>query len=235
MSGNVDVQRRDGLATVTFSRPERNLFTGELFDELAERLEELNRDADLAVLVLRGAGADFSHGRERGERAPHALAQRRELARVVRANRAVQAFGGISVAAVQGAALGAGCSLAARCDIVFAADNARLGFPEIKSRGAPAIVIEFLGKLLPKKVAMDLVVTGREIDAEEARRIGLVNHVVAAGQLEAEVERYVQTLLSYDHAALRTCKSFFNQLPDLGGSTGAEYAITLLAAIGTSR
>jgi enoyl-CoA hydratase/carnithine racemase len=232
---SISVQRDGATATVVIDRPERNMFTGETFDELADRLDELNRDPELAVLVLRGAGPDFSHGRERGERAANAMAQRAELARVIRANRAVQAFPGITIAAVQGAALGAACSLAARCDIVFAADHARFGFPEIRAGGAPAIVIEFIGNLLPKKVAMDLVISGREITADEATKVGLVNRVVPAAQLDAEVQAYVDLLLSHDHAALRTCKSFFNQLPDLRGATGAEYAITLLAAIGTSR
>ena len=231
----IRVERHGALATVTLDRPERNMFTGEMFDQLSDRLDELNRDEELAVLVLRGAGKDFSHGRERGERMSNAVAQRRELARVTRANAALQAFPGISVAAIQGAALGAGCSLAARCDIVFAAADARLGFPEIKGRGAPAIVIQFIGNLLPKKVAMDLIITGREIDAAEAKSVGLVNYVVPADQFEAAVQHYVDELLSRDHFALRTCKSFFNQLPDLHGQTGAEYAITLLAAIGTSR
>jgi methylglutaconyl-CoA hydratase len=231
----IRVERQGALATVTIDRPERNMFIGETFDELAERVEELNRDDALAVLELRGAGPDFSHGRERGARAANAMAQRAELARVIRANRAVQAFPGISIAVIQGAALGAACSLAARCDIVFAADHARFGFPEIKAGGAPAIVIEYIGNLLPKKAAMDLIITGREIAAEEAARIGLVNYVVPASDLDSEVQTYVDVLLGHEHDSLRTCKSFFNQLPDLRGATGAEYAITLLAAIGTSR
>ena len=234
-SNNICVERRGALATVTLDKPDRNMFTGVMFDELSDRLDELNRDEELAVLVLRGAGDSFSHGRERGERMTNALAQRRELAKVIRANHALMAFPGISIAQIHGAALGAGCSLAARCDIVFASDDARLGFPEIKGRGAPAIVIQFIGNLLPKKAAMDLIVTGREIGAEEAKSYGMVNYVVPAARLEAEVQRYVDDLLAKDHFALRTCKSFFNQLPDLHGQTGAEYAITLLAAIGTSR
>jgi len=234
-TGNIRVERQGALATVTLDRPERNIFTGDMFDALAERLEEIARDDEVAVLVLKGAGPDFSHGRERGDRAPNAMAQRKELARVIRANRAVQNFPAITIAAAHGATLGAGCSLAARCDIVIAADDSRLGFPEIRGRGAPAIVIEFIGNLLPRKVAMDLIITGREIDANEAKSVGLVNYLVPAGQLDAEVDKYAGTLLGYDHEALRTCKSFFNQLPDLRGATGAEYAITLLAAIGTSR
>ena len=73
------------------------------------------------------------------------------------------------------------------------------------------------------------------LDADEARSVGLVNYVFADARLDAEVQHYVDLLLGYDHSALRTCKSFFSQLPDLRGATGAEYAITLLAAIGTSR
>jgi enoyl-CoA hydratase/carnithine racemase len=234
-SNLIKVERRGALATVTLDRPVGNMFTGDMFDELANTLEALAREDELAVLVLRGAGQDFSRGRERGGRAEHALALRKELARVTRANAALQAFPGISIAVVQGRALGAGCSLAARADLVFAADTARLGFPEIKARGAPAIVIAFIGQLLPKKVAVDLIGTGREVEAAEAKSIGLVSHVVAADQLESEVQRYLDELLAKDHFALRTVKSFFNQLPDLQGTSGSEYAITLLAAIGSSR
>jgi methylglutaconyl-CoA hydratase len=232
----VRVERREALATVTLDRPERNMFTGEVFDELAEKLEALARDEQLAVLLLRGAGPDFSHGREASHPAPaNALLYRTELARIIRANAALQSFPGISIAVVQGRALGAACSLASRCDLTFAADTAKLGFPEIKGGIPPAIVIAYIGNLLPRKAAVDLIVTGREIDAEEAKSIGLVSHVAPADRLDQEAQRYADDLLAKDHFALRTCKSFFKQLPDLHGETGSQYAITLLATIASSR
>lgn len=232
----VRVERRGALATITLDRPDRNLLTGEMLDELADRLEALARDEEVAVLLLRAAGEDFSHGRERPTDTPsNALAYRKELARITRANAALQAFPGVSIAVVQGRALGAGCSLAARCDLVLAADTARLGFPEIRAGMAPAIVISYVGNLLLRRVAFDLIVTGREMDAVEAKSVGLVSHVVPAARLSDEAERFAEELLRRDHFALRTCKAFFNQLPDLRGETGAEYAITLLAAIASSR
>jgi enoyl-CoA hydratase/carnithine racemase len=232
----IRVERHGALATVTLDRPERNLLTDEVFDELAEKLEALARDEQLAVLLLRGAGADFSRGREPLHPAPaNALLHRAELSRIVRANAALQSFPGISIAVVQGRALGAACSLAARCDLTFVADTAKLGFPEINVGLPPAIVIAYIGNLLPRKAAVDLVVTGRELNAAEAKSIGLVSHVVAADRLDQEAQRYADELLSKDHFALRTCKSFFRQLPDLHGATGSEYAITLLATILSSR
>lgn len=230
------VERRGALATVTLNRPDRNMLIGEMFDGLAEKLEALARDDEVAVLLLRGAGADFSHGREpHGPPPPNAVLYRKELARITRANAALQAFPGISIAIVQGKALGAACSLAARCDLVLAADTARFGFPEIKGGTAPAIVISFIGTLLPRKVAMDLVVTGREMDAAEAKSVGLVSHVVPAARLSDEADRFAQQLLGQNHFALRTCKAFFKQMPNLHGDAGADYAITLLATIASSR
>ena len=237
-NGQVRFERKGALVEVTIDHPDRNLILGPMFDQLSTGIEALARDEEVAVLVLRGVGADFSHGRD-----PHeplgppetAMQYRKALGTITRANAALQSFPGISLAVVQGAALGAACSIVARCDLAIAGSSARLGFPEINGGGAPAIVIDYVGKALQRKVAMDLVVTGREIDAEEARQIGLVNRVVPDAELDAAAQQYVDELLSKSHRALRTCKAFFNQLPNMQGTVGAEYAITLLAAGRASR
>ncbi|MGH9074152.1 MAG: enoyl-CoA hydratase/isomerase family protein [Acidimicrobiales bacterium] len=169
-----------GVVHLTLDRPSRgNLLDAAVLDALEEHLAGLAADQEVAVAVLRGRGPDFCLGRDRGVGGPPPPAKVfAGLDQVQRVNQALGAFPGISVAGVRGRALGAGASLAARCDLVVAADTARLAFPEVHDAIAPMIVMSHFGKVLPEKPFLDLVLTGREVSADEAQRIGLVSRVV---------------------------------------------------------
>lgn len=234
------VEREDGLVTVTLNRPEQgNRITAPMFDFLADTLDDLARRDDSRVLVLKAAGKDFCLGREAppptSEKPPTAAAIRDQLAKVTRANTSLERFPGITIAVVQGRALGAGCSLAGRCDLTLAAENASFGFPEILAGMAPTIVMAYFCKRLPRKKAFEMVVTGREISAGEAERIGLVNRVVPPDRLDSEVAELSSHLLAHDATMLRACKQFLLQLDGTPGDVAAEFGINLLANLLSSR
>jgi methylglutaconyl-CoA hydratase len=110
------------------------------------------------------------------------------------------------VAAVRGRALAGGCGLATACDIVLAAQSARFGYPEVKIGFVPAMVMAILRRNVSEKRAFELITRGAEISAEEAERIGLVNHVFDDATFETEVEKYVNGFEKMSHSAVMLSK-----------------------------
>ncbi len=176
---------------------------------MEEFIETLQAVGEADVLVLAGAGDDFCLGRDQWERpagvSPKAPSGSSILTRRTRCAR----LPGISVALVQGRALGFGCGLALQCDLVLAADTAALGFDEISHGFPPLIVSELPAVLRPRKVALDLVLTGRRLPAHEAQQAGMVSRVVPAADLGAAGAALTEHLCSLDPDALRRGKSFF--------------------------
>lgn len=228
------------LAVISLNRPETgNAFTGPMFDVLTEHLDRVAGEGRHTVLLLRAEGDDFSIGRERPSgpppSKPTAAQVREELSKIQRTNEALMRFPGISLAAIQGRALGAGCSLPCRCDLVLAAGDARLGFPEILIKLPPTIVMAYYAKVLPKKAFFDMVVTGREISADEAQRIGLVSRVVSPERLQEDARQVAQELLEKDAQSLRTAKEFWRRLDRVPMEDAADYGINVLANLLASR
>ncbi len=177
----------DGVALVTIDRPEAlNALDYDLLDELAETLEALDRDERVGCVVLAGGERAFAAGadiRELAAETPVSL----ETSRRFEAWDRLAAVGVPLVAAVRGYALGGGCELAMLCDCIVAGDDARFGQPEIKLGIIPgAGGTQRLPRAIGKAKATELILTGRQIDAAEAERIGLVTCVVPA---EETVER----------------------------------------------
>jgi enoyl-CoA hydratase/carnithine racemase len=225
------------LAIVTLNRPDQgNRLTGQVFETLLGYLERLGDTDRFQVLLLRAEGPDFSLGRVPAS-APSATAAelQEEFRRVQRCNKALARFPGVSIAAVQGRALGAGCSLAGRCDVVIAAEDARFGFPEVRQGIPPTIVISYYGKVLPRKAFVDLVLTGREITAHEALQLGLISRIAPAAELEQQARALAEELLQRDAQTLRVCKRLLSRLDRLAVEDAADYGIALLANAQASR
>jgi methylglutaconyl-CoA hydratase len=110
------------------------------------------------------------------------------------------------VAAVRGRALAGGCGLATACDLVLAARSARFGYPEVRIGFVPAMVMAILRRNVSEKRAFELIARGAEIGADEAERIGLVNHVFDDEQFEAEVETYVAGFEKMSRSAVMLSK-----------------------------
>ncbi|MBI2371992.1 MAG: enoyl-CoA hydratase/isomerase family protein [Deltaproteobacteria bacterium] len=240
MAGKIVVHEEGAVATVLFNRPEKkNAFDEEMIERLIGALGELRARGTAHVVILRGAGEHFCAGRD-PESAQRQLQLggyelRQAYQMIVALNEVLAGFPVPTVALVQGEALGFGCGLAVRCDITLAAESARLGFPEIHRGIPPTLVLSYLGRLISRKRALELVLTGRQLDAAEAERIGLVSRVVPTGLLDKEGAELAAQLAGRNRLALQTCKAFFHETRDMGFEEAGRYGASVLAAVATSK
>ena len=203
----VRYEKRDHVGYVTINRPEvMNALHPPANEELAKVWADVATDPDVWVAILTGAGERaFSAGNDLKWTATHGMPRMPK-----------GGFGGIVfrddiwkplIAAVNGVALGGGLEIALACDIIVAADNARLGLPEPRvGLMAAAGGVHRLPRSVPLKVAMGMMLTGRQIPAAEAARIGLVNEVVPHAELMAAAERWANEILACSPLSVQASK-----------------------------
>jgi len=205
----IDVQRAEGIVTVTLSRPEKkNAANATMWDELLVTFREIGENPLDRCVVLTGAGGDFCSGADLSSRGEgperHQLAVMRHIGDVALAlHRLPQPV----IAKIRGVAVGAGLNMALGCDLVVASSTAR--FSEIFARRG--LSIDFGGSwLLPRRIglhrAKELALLADIIDATEAERIGLVNRVVADEELDAFVDGWARRLAAGPPIALAQTK-----------------------------
>ena len=217
------------MARLTFDRPgDGNRIDVATMQGFIAALRQAN-DAEVDVLVIAAAGPDFSLGRDQSEK-PTGMSKRDNLGLILQANELLAGFAGVTVAAIQGRALGFGSGVAVQSDITIAAEDAVMGFNEIQHGFAPAIVMTYLETYVSRKVAIDLLMSGRNVTAPEARAMGLVTRVVAENNLEAEVQSTVDDLLSKPIQALRQCKFFLRIVATVPESERGQQALDALTA-----
>ena len=186
----LELERHDAVCLVRFNRPEvLNALCDGLMRELASTLAELDADDGVAVIVLTGNDKAFAAGADIGEMKDTDYQEMLDHGGLTRYCDAIASCRKPVIAAVAGYALGGGCELAMACDFIIAADNARFGQPEITIGTIPGFGgTQRLTRLVGKSKAMDLCLTGRMMDADEAERSGLVARVVP-------LDEYLQTAL----------------------------------------
>ncbi len=170
------------VATLTLNRPDkRNAISYELIEELHRALHDVQK-SPAQILILTGAGTSFCSGMDLDNlRAITRNTEEENLAdsgRMAHMFRALYEFPKVTIAAVNGAAIAGGCGLATLCDFTLAASTAKFGYTEARIGFVPAIVSTFLLRQVGEKQARDLLLTGRILDAEEAKHLGLVNEVL---------------------------------------------------------
>ena len=204
----VAIAREGDVLTFTLQNVEQgNQVTGAMFDAMLAELRTQSRRPSARVLRIRAQGKVFCTGRERAGRSREQI--RRESARVIDFKRAVRTSSLISVAEVQGDALGFGFGLAIVSDFVLVAGNASLGFPEMRSGLAPSAIMAYLGEYTLPRWAFPLVLFGERITPQRALEIGLISQVCAPERLAAEAESIIGRILQLDATAARRCKEFF--------------------------
>lgn len=207
---SVQTTRIDSIATVTLDNPVRkNAVTDAMWGELESTLRAIARDESVRVVVITGSGDEFCSGADLsgGDGGAITAHWTRRMEQVNQAALALHALPQPSVARVDGVAAGAGANLALGCDLVLASDRSR--FSEIFTKRG--LSIDFGGSwLLPRLVglhkAMELCLLADIIDADEAARIGLVNKVVPAAELDAAVTDWVERLIALPPIALTSVK-----------------------------
>ncbi|HET9168394.1 MAG TPA: enoyl-CoA hydratase [Actinospica sp.] len=208
----IKVERRGRVGLITLDRPEAlNALNTQLMHEVVAAAEDFDRDPEIGALVLTGSERAFAAGADIKEMASLDFADTylnglfAEWERFTRLRKPV-------VAAVAGYALGGGCELAMMCDILLAADTARFGQPEIKLGVIPGMGgTQRLTRAIGKAKAMDLVLTGRMMGAEEAERSGLVARIVPVEDLLDEAIKLAATIAEMSPVATLMAKEAVNR------------------------
>jgi enoyl-CoA hydratase len=185
-------EKRDSIGYVTINRPDKlNALNRQVMDELDDCFRAIQNDEEVRVVILTGAGEKaFVAGADLQELATLAPLEGRDFSR--RGQRIfdlIENLGKPVIAAVNGYALGGGCELAMACTLRIASENARFGQPEVKLGLIPGCAgTQRLPRLVGKGRALEMILSGEPIDAQEAYRIGLVNQVVPAAELAAAAQ-----------------------------------------------
>jgi enoyl-CoA hydratase/carnithine racemase len=236
MAGAVRRHDADGVSWVVIDRPERrNALSWPLVRELRAVLAAVRRDEAVRVVVLTGAGdRAFSAGAdldgmtagERGVVGAHD--DRGELAELFRD---LWELGKPTIARVRGYALAGGFGLAMACDLVVAAEDAVFGAPEVAVGLWPFMITVPLLRAMPVKVALELMLTGRQVDAAEAARLGFVTRVVPVDRLDEEVENLARQLAARPPLAVRLGREAFYRALDLPADDALAYLQALLGLL----
>jgi methylglutaconyl-CoA hydratase len=210
----LSLQYDGAVATVTFNRPEkRNAISYQLIDEFLQALGEVEK-SDALILIVTGAGKAFCAGMDLDElksltgRTPEQ--NRKDSETMALLFRSIYEFPKPTIAAVNGPAIAGGCGIATLCDFTLASSEAKFGYTEVKIGFLPAIVSTFLVRQVGEKVARDLLLTGKIIDAAEAHRIGLVTEVVPPDKLTDRSRELASQLLENSPASLFATKSLLS-------------------------
>ena len=219
----VEVTKKNNIAVITMNRPEAlNALNKAVFAEFEAALDDVEKDNDVYVVIITGAGRAFIAGADIGEMAPMNVAE--GLAFSELGNRIllrVDLMEKPTIAAVNGFALGGGCEMALACDIRLASEKAKFGQPEVGLGIIPGFGgTQRLARLVGKGIAKELIYTADTIDANRALEIGMVNHVVPADQLMDEAMKLANKIAKgplncYSSSKLIMNKSFETNLDDL--------------------
>jgi len=223
-SETIIVERRGRVGIVRLNRPQAlNALNVALMDELLGAVEAFDADAGVGCILITGSDKAFAAGADIKEMADKTYIDifradyTADYERLTRVRKPV-------IAAVAGFALGGGCELAMMCDFIIAADNAKFGQPEIKLGIIPGIGgTQRLTRAVGKAKAMDLILTGRMMDAAEAERSGLVARVVPAASLMEEAIKVAETISALSQPSLLAAKEAVNRSFETSLAEGVRF------------
>jgi cyclohexa-1,5-dienecarbonyl-CoA hydratase len=199
----IHIKRTDQASKILLDRPPLNILDIAALRELSVTLDDVRKDKS-KVVVLAAQGKAFSAGVDiKDHTADKINAMMTAMHEVFERLWALEQP---TICVVQGAALGGGMELAIACDFLIASENAQFGLPEIKVGVFPPIACLLLPKLLPWPQAMELILTGEALSAQEAYRLELVNRVVPAEQLEREADAWISKLTALSSPVLKLAK-----------------------------
>lgn len=207
----------DGVATITLNRPDkRNALDDETIASLKDCFARTNDEAAARVVLLRGAGKDFCAGADLSQLEKVAAGSSLEENRADAMNLGelliqMRGLRKPIIGAVHGNAFAGGAGLATACDLVIAHEDAKFGYPEVKLGFVPAMVMALLIRSVGEKIAFELTAFGEPIGANEAMRLGLVNHVTG-GNFEKASHAYAVELAKRSGSAVRLVKELMHDI-----------------------
>ena len=209
---------------VTLNRPQqRNALSTPLMQELTEVLERQSARPEVRAIVLRASGPAFSAGHDLKELLDRSLEEERAIfGACTRMMQTIQQIPQPVIAAVQGIATAAGCQLVATCDLAVASEKATFATPGVKIGLFCSTPMVALARSIGRKSALEMLLTGDPISAEEATRLGLINRAVPAGSLEAEVRSLAERIAAASPFVVGIGKQAFYRQIDVGQDEAYE-------------
>jgi len=221
---NINVETQGRVGIVRLNRPQAlNALNAALIAELSAAIDAFEADGNIGCILIAGSEKAFAAGADIKEMAGKSFMDAFMSDFVGRWDRVAHTRKPV-IAAVAGFALGGGCELAMQCDLIVAADNAKFGQPEIKLGVIPGIGgTQRLTRAIGKAKAMDLILTGRMMDAQEAERSGLVARVVPLADLMTEATKAAETIASMSLPALMVAKESVNRAFETSLAEGVRF------------
>lgn len=232
MPENILLERRGRVALITINRPDKlNALNIATRKELADALDELRSDEEVRVVVITGAGEKaFIAGADISEFAGRTAVQQRAVMKTRNIFVTAEDFPKPLIAMINGFCLGGGCELALSCDIRIASDRARFGQPEINLGIIPGGGgSQRMTRLIGEGKTMQMILTGEMIDAQEAYRLGLVNEVYPAAELETKTMEMANRIAEKSPVALAMAKTAVKNAARMNLREGLDQEVDLFA------
>ncbi len=197
----------DNIAKIIFNNGDYNILNIQMMEQINEAIEKVAEDNSIKALVIDHNGKSFSAGVDigdhMGDKAPKMLKVFHNIFRNLHKLKC------LTIASVKGAALGGGCEIAIFCDIILTSDKAKFGQPEIKVGVFPPIAMLVLPQLIGNKKAIELLLLGKIINAEEALKLGLTNHIFPHESFEQEFTKFIEPLNGLSTIVMQYSKKAF--------------------------
>ena len=193
------VDEKDMIGRITFNIPPYNILNIEMMKEINQALTDFQKKS-LKVLILDANGKAFSAGVDVSDHTKEKVNEMIHVFHDIFTN--LRKIKAPTIALVNGAALGGGCEVATFCDIVIASEKSKFGQPEIKVGVFPPVAAAIFPKLMWSKKALELIMTGETISANEAKDLGLVNHILPVENFETEAEKFIAEKLASNSAII---------------------------------
>lgn len=233
----VEVTKQGNVGIVTMNRPEAlNALSSAVFADLTAALDQVEQDDDVYVVIITGAGRAFVAGADIGEMANMNVEEGLAFSELGNSLlMRVDMFPKPTIAAVNGFALGGGCELSLACDIRIASEKAKFGQPEVGLGIIPGFGgTQRMARIIGTGAAMELIYTAETIDAQRAKEIGMVNHVVAPDELMDFALNLANKIAANAQVAIRTSKMAIRRGIDCDISTAVTYeALAFATCFGT--
>ena len=233
----VEVTKQGNIGIITMNRPEAlNALSSAVFADLTKALDQVEHDDDVYVVIITGAGRAFVAGADIGEMAHMNVEEGLSFSELGNGLlMRVDMFPKPTIAAVNGFALGGGCELSLACDIRIASEKAKFGQPEVGLGIIPGFGgTQRMARIIGTGPAMELIFTADTIDAKQAEKIGMVNHVVPAEELMDAAIAMAEKIASKAQVAIRTSKMALRRGIDCDINTAVTYeALAFATCFGT--
>lgn len=234
MSELADITIDGRVARITLRREDkRNALSLDLLEQLKSCLEQAEADENVSVCLITGAGRSFCAGMDLKAVLDEPGAPEDLLSRIAELTIAMRAMRAVTVARVNGAAIGGGCGIVSVCDISITHESAKLGFPEVDLGVCPAVVAPWLVAKIGAGRARATLLMGGTMSGTEAARIGLVSRCVSDDEFDASVEKTVEKLSRAGPMALHATKGLLNELDGDRLATDVRKGATLSAEVVT--